>query len=461
MRRRFSLVVGVALAFCLADRAATEEPADVVLAIVGGEVRTADGPTLRDATVIVRGGLVEAVGADVAVPAGARRIDAKGSVVTPGFIDADSALPIDGLDRGSARGGVEWRAADAVRGDDERLSTARRQGVTSFVVTGGVRPAFGGVGAFVAGGSVLVSDGPVVVNLANADNSGGVWGAQRYAEARAVFVAARDRRDELERRRRDVARYEERRAADAGTKEERLLLPPELLETMSLWTPAERAAWREAAMKSMGRESEYVKPKDLAKAPARVGEDPGLDLVLSTFGGKDATPRRAWIRAESDSDVAAALRLAREFDLTATVAGGEGLADHAKELVRAKCPVVVTELADTAARDDGPLAKRGPALAARLVAAGLRPAFGSGAQGGGSRFLRLLAATQIGEGLSADDALRAVTVWAAESAGVADKVGAIAVGRRADIVVWDGDPFDATSKPRTVIVGGKVVEGGR
>jgi imidazolonepropionase-like amidohydrolase len=462
MRRRLLLISGFALAFCLAGRATSEETRDSVLAIVGGEVRVGDGPALRDATVIVRGGRIEAVGVDVAVPADARRIDAKGAVVTPGFIDADSALPVDAYDRNFGRGGVEWRAADAVRVDDERFATALRQGVTSFVATGGVRAAFGGVAALVAnetdGARAVVADGPVVVNFANADNSGGVWGAQRFAEIRGVFVAARDRRDELERRRKDAARYEEKRAADVGTKEERLLLPPELLEAMSLWTPAERAAWREAAMKSMGREKDYVKPKDLAKPPARVGDDVGLDLVISTFGGKDATPRRAWLRAESDVDVAAALRLAQEFGLAATVAGGEGLAAHAKELEHSKIPVVVTELGDTASRDDGPLTKRAPGLAARLVAAGLRPAFGSGAQGGGARFLRLLAAEQIGEGLSPEDALRAVTVWAAEAAGVADRVGSIAVGRRADVVVWDGDPFAAATKPRVVIVGGRVVE---
>jgi imidazolonepropionase-like amidohydrolase len=465
MRRRFTLIASFAIAVSLAGRAATEETNDAVLAIVGGEVHTADGPALRGATVIVRGGRIEAVGVDVAVPANARRIDAKGAVVTPGFVDADSALPVDAFDRNFGKGGVEWRAADAVRVDDERFATALRQGVTSFVATGGVRAAFGGAAALVAndadGARVVVADGPIVVNLANADNSGGVWAAQRFAEVHGVFVAARDRRDESDRRRRDVAKYEEKRAADAGTKEERLLLPPELLEAMSRWTPAERAAWREAAMKSMGREKDYVKPKDLAKPPGRGGDDVALDVVLSTFGGKDAAPRRVWLRAESDVDVAAALKLAQEFGLVATVAGGEGLAEHAKELVLAKCPVVVTELGDTVFRDDGPLTKRARGLAARLVAAGLHPAFGSGAQGGGARFLRLLAATQIGEGLAAEDALRAVTVWAAEAAGVADQVGSITVGRRADVVVWDGDPFAAASKPRVVIVGGRVVEGGR
>jgi len=461
MRRRLALIVGVASALGLATRGAADDPPTNALAIVGGEVHVGDGPPLAGATVIVRDGKIEAVGVGVAIPSGARTIDAKGAVVTPGFIDADSALPISDADRRSGRSGVEARAADAVRGDDERFATAMRQGVTSFVATGGARAAFGGVAAVVADGAALVGDGPVVVNLANADESGGVWGAQRFAEIHATFVAARDRRDEIERHRRDVARYEEKRAADQGTKEEKLVLPPELLDLMSLWTPADRAAWREAAMKSMGREKEYAKPKDLAKPPARLADDPALDLVASMLGAKDASPRRTWLRAESDASVAAALKLARQFGLAATIAGGEGLADHAKELAETKTPVVVTELGDTAFRDDGPLTKRGRGLAARLVAAGLRPALGAGAAGGTSRFLRLLAAQEIGEGLDAEDALRAVTIWAAESAGVADRVGSLAVGRRADVVVWDGDPFAATSKPRAVIVGGRVVEDAR
>jgi imidazolonepropionase-like amidohydrolase len=462
MPSRRRLTAGLALAACLAGRAASEEPEGPVLVLVGGEVRSAAGPVVRGGTVLVRGGRIEAVGADVNVPDGARRIDVTGAVVTPGFVDADGALPIPVEERFAPRWGVDLRAADAVDADDPRLATARRQGVTSFLVTGDARGNFAATAALVANSSpaaVLDADGPLVVTLATPDVAGGVWGAQRLAEVRGVYVDARERREALARWRRDLQRYEERRAAEAPIAVERLLLPSDLVEEMSRWPPERRAAWREAALKSAGREKDWTRPKDLARPPLRPVRDPALDLVIATMDA--ASGRRTLVRTQTAADVRAALALAKEFGLSVTVTGGEGLAEDAEELAAAKVPVVVGDAADTAFRAEGPLAARRPGLAARLVAAGLHPAIASGGAGGGARFLRLLAAREIGEGLAPDDALRAVTAWAAEAAGAADKVGSLAPGRRADVVVWDGDPFAAASRPRLVLVGGAVVEGGR
>jgi len=462
MRLRLRLIAGPALVACLAGRAASDDTAAGALALVGGEVHTASGPVLHKTTVIVRGGRIEAVGENVAVPADARTVDVTGAIVTPGFVDADGALAIAVRERFAPRWGVDLRAADTVDRFDERLATARQQGVTAFLVTGDARGNFACTAALVSNSSpaaVLDAEGPLVATLATSDVAGGVWGAQRLAEIRGVYVDARERRETFARWRRDVQRYEERRAAEPAIAVERLLLPPDLVEEMSRWTPERRAAWREAALKSAGREKDWTKPKDVAKAPARPGADPVLDLVLTTMEG--AAPRRTLVRAQTGGDVRSALSLAKEFGLVVTVAGGEGLAENAAELVRAKAQVVVGDTADTAARAEGPLTERRPGLAARLVAAGLHPAIASGGAGGGARFLRLLAAREIGEGLDPEDALRAVTAWAADAAGAGDRVGSIDVGRRADIVVWDGDPFAAASRPRLVLVGGVAIEGER
>jgi hypothetical protein len=331
--------------------------------------------------------------------------------------------------------------------------------VTAFLVTGDTRGNFAGTAALVVNSpaaAVLDAAGPLVVTLATPDAAGGLWGAQRLAEVRGVYVDARERREVLARWRRETQRFEDRRAAEPPLAIERLLLPPELLDEMTRWTPERRVQWREAALKSAGREKDWTKPKDVARPSIRPGADPALDLVLATMDA--ASGRRTLFRTQTAGDVRAALALAKEFGLTAAVAGGEGLAANAAALAEAKVPVVLGDAADTTLRTDGPLSERKPGLAARLVAAGLRPAIASGGAGGGARFLRLLAAREIGEGLSPDDALRAVTVWAAEAAGAADRVGAIAAGRRADLVVWDGDPFAAATKARVVIVGGTVVE---
>ena len=437
---------------------AADEPG--VVALVGGEVRPVDGPALAVGTVLLRAGRIEAVGHDVAIPAGAHRIDCTGCVVTPGLVDADSALPVDWSDRFLGRVTADARIADAVRRDDERLDTARRQGVTAFHVTGNARSSVGGLAAVVANAApteVLLDGSGLAVHRGGADASGGLWGAQRLAEIRMLFVAARDRRDEIDRWRRDLRRFEERRLADEPTKEERLLLPADLLETMRRWTPEQRAAWREGAYKSMGREKEWTKPKTLPKPPTRPGNDAHLDTVIATLDAKSEPGHRVLFRTESATDVAAALALAKEFGLAPVLLVGEGAAASALELARARVAVVITEAADMAQHDDGPLSARAPGLAARLVAAGLHPALGAGGGGGGSRFLRLIAAREIGEGLAPEDALRAVTLWAAESAGVADRIGTLSPGKRADVVVWTGDPFAAATRAKVVVVGGEIV----
>jgi imidazolonepropionase-like amidohydrolase len=183
--------------------------------------------------------------------------------------------------------------------------------------------------------------------------------------------------------------------------------------------------------------------------------------MLAPGAQKDETRarpvRRTFVRAELGRDAAAALALAKDFGLDPVVAGGEGLRERAEELAAQRAPVVLTGNSSTSAAPDSVRARRSSGLAAALVTAGLRPALGSGGAGA-SRFLRLLAAREIGEGLAPADALRSVTIWAAECAGVADSTGTLEPGKRADIVVWSGDPFSAASRAEMVFVRGRRVD---
>ena len=68
--------------------------------------------------------------------------------------------------------------------------------------------------------------------------------------------------------------------------------------------------------------------------------------------------------------------------------------------------------------------------------------------------LRYDAGNAVAYGMTWNDALRAVTLAPAEAMGIADRVGSIAVGKVANIVVWSGDPFEFTSTPEHVFVRG-------
>jgi imidazolonepropionase-like amidohydrolase len=61
--------------------------------------------------------------------------------------------------------------------------------------------------------------------------------------------------------------------------------------------------------------------------------------------------------------------------------------------------------------------------------------------------------------MTPEQVLRAITLTAAELAGIADRAGSIAVGKDADLVLWSGDPFAPASRPVRVWIRGEQVVG--
>src|SRR3954462_13056660 len=114
------------------------------IAITGGKVYPVSGPAIEGGTVVIVNGKVAAVGSNVAIPAGAQRIDATGKVVTPGFINSSTQLGVqeiaavsDTRDM-SARGKDNIAAAftvwEGLNPNSVLLAPARKEGITSFVV---------------------------------------------------------------------------------------------------------------------------------------------------------------------------------------------------------------------------------------------------------------------------------------------------------------------------------------
>ena len=463
MSGRAPLLIVVCLALALPGSVgpAAAAPSDAVVAFVGGEVRPVSGPVIARGTVVVRSGKIEAVGADVEVPAGATVIDCAGKIVTPGLIDADSALGLDAAALTSGLPGADVVAADAFDGWDARLRTALRQGVTTLHLGAGRTQSIGGLTSVVsagpAGAAPLQASGALVLNVSTSASASGLPGATRAAGLRSLLIAAQYRETDLERWRRDLSEYEQERLADGPLPEELILIPPALLESMQQWSAADRVAWREAAYKSMGRPKSYTKPKKTPAPPPTPNDDPNMETVASVMGAGGENVRRTFLRAELSNDVGAALDMVRDFDLDAVIAGGEGLRDRADELQKAQVAVVLTHAGDTDRSRTSPLFRRETGLGAALAKAGLQPAIASGGAAS-ARFLRLLVAREVGEGMERDAGLASVTLWAATAIGVEAQAGSLDVGKRADIVVWDGDPLAAASRAARVFVGGEEVD---
>src|SRR6202140_1005732 len=141
----FRLVISLALAIVIVSPARAQ-----TIAITGGKVYPVSGPPIEGGTVVIVNGKIAAVGRNVAIPAGAQRIDATGKIVTPGFVNASTQLGVQEVAQVSdtrdmsARGKDNIAAAftvwDGLNPNSVMMAPARKDGITSFVVvpTGGL-----------------------------------------------------------------------------------------------------------------------------------------------------------------------------------------------------------------------------------------------------------------------------------------------------------------------------------
>jgi imidazolonepropionase-like amidohydrolase len=162
--------------------------------------------------------------------------------------------------------------------------------------------------------------------------------------------------------------------------------------------------------------------------------------------------------AHRADDIATALRLAEEFKLRPWL-------DLATEgylmtdvITSAKAPVIVHP---TMQRIGGSLETYNGTLgnAAALAARKVPLAIGTGFEGyvPKTRVLRREAAVAMVNGLGFDAALRAITIDAARILGIQDKFGSLEVGKAADLVLYDGDPFEHTTHVTATVIDGRVV----
>jgi imidazolonepropionase-like amidohydrolase len=154
--------------------------------------------------------------------------------------------------------------------------------------------------------------------------------------------------------------------------------------------------------------------------------------------------------ANRESDIASALRLARDFHLRLLIAGGTEAWKIAPDLAQARVPVLINPINDIPTFD-GPGARfDGPAL---LQRAGV-PVVIVEAETGGPRNLRWAAGHAVRFGMPWDAALAAVTLVPARAFGVEDRYGSLEAGKVANVVVWSGDPLDFASHADHVFIRG-------
>ena len=394
------------------------------IAIVGGTVHPISGSAIENATVVVRDGEIVEVGAGVAAPAGAEVIDAAGLHVYPGMFDAYSQLGLSEIGSISATQDASevgsynphLSTATAVHPASEVIPVSRANGITHTLAA----PSLGG-GRRGGGGSVIPGQGAVI-------QLDGWTIDEMLIEDRAVMVIDWPG---LETRSFDFATFtvRERPYAEAVKQYE------EKVDELRDWLDAARH-YRQAATE--GSTAKFADNLELA----------ALSRVLD--GGQ-----KVLIEANGPRAIRDAVEFAEEQGLDMVLAGGNEAWKEKELLAEKGIPVILSGTQRLPGVEDEGYDQ--PFVApAELVAAGVRIAFGS-FDSSASRRLPYQAATAVAHGLSHEEALRAVTVNAAEMLGLADRIGAIEPGKIANLIVTDGDPLEITTVVRHLVIDGREV----
>jgi imidazolonepropionase-like amidohydrolase len=389
-----------------------------VLAITGGRVVTVSGPVIERGTVIVEGGKITAVGADLPVPEGATVVDATGRTVYPGLIDALTTLGLSEI--GSVPGSVDVaetgdvnphaRAWIAVHPHSELIPVARANGITAALAAP--------QGGLVSGQSALIRLSGTTPDALAVKQPAAMHVV--FPTGRAPFDLSRIF-DEPERK-----TFEERQKEKRRNQEKELERLGHLLEDAKAHAAALEAA----------RAGGAPPPSDLrleALAPAARGEMPVV------------------IRADAEDEIRAAVAFAGERGLKLIVAGGLE-AWRAADLLAQKGVPVLANVDRLPARESDAY-DAAYANPARLAEKSVRFAIVSD-DASQVRNLPYEAAMARAFGLPAEAALRAITLSPAEILGVADRMGSIDPGKDANLVVATGDIMDHRTEVTHVFIDG-------
>ncbi len=421
------------------------------LAVVAKTVHTS-GPagTIRDGVVLVRDGTIAAVGRkrDVPIPDGATVLEA--AVVTPGLIDTHGVAGLAGIYNTADRDSDEvtgpnqapLRAIDAFNPREPLLGWLLQHGVTVVQSGPGEANPIGGLaGVFrTSGASVeaMTLRFPSALILTLGESPKAIYGGKGQmpstrmgtaAVIRNAFVAAQAYQDAWDRYEEKLAAYETKQAdandtADGSEDTEAVAEPDE--------------------------ENDEPDAEDPPVPPTRDLGKESLGLALAQTIPTIVTARR-------EDDLLTALRIGEEFDLDIHLADAAEAYLIADALQRAGVHVHVGPIIERPGRPETMnLSFESPAI---LAARGVPLTFQSGFEGYVPRVHVVLfeAAVAMAHGLEFDRALSALTIDAARVLGIAERVGSIEVGKDADLVLFDGDPFEYVSHVNAVIVNGTVV----
>ena len=381
-----------------------------VLAITNARIFPVTAAPIEKGTIVIRGNRIAEIGANVQVPQGARVIDANGGHVYPGFINARTTV---GIGENGVRGYddvsemLEWnqhlRTRVAYHSESETIPVARGTGVTTV----GVAPS-GGI--FSGEFAVMNLDGWTWEEATLRGNAGILFNFPALAGGGGRGRGGRGG-DAPERTFDDVRRDRDRRL------------------------------------------TEVIRVLDRARAYGKMTGDKAIDWELEA------------LVPVVDRKIPLVISVAREQDIKDAVAFGERAkvnivlsgaieGNYAAQLLKDKnVPVILGNVLAMPSREDNFHASTYQ-LAGQLAQAGVKFAFSSG-DNTNVRLVPFQAAMSVAWGLNRDEAIKALTINAAQILGVADRIGSLEPGKDANLFIANGDPLEVKTHVTHLVIQGK------
>ncbi len=380
-------------------------------AIIHGHVQTMSGAEFSDGAVLMENGKLTAVGENLSIPDGTEIIDAGGRLVLPGFVDAHSHLGMweecigfEGADGNELTDPVtpQLRAIDGVYPLDPPFFEACKAGVTAVVTGPGSTNVIGGqfLAMKTAGRCAddMVIKNPVAMKCALGENPKNYYNQKGMAPITRMGIAG--------------------------------ILRDTLACTTDYMQRKEQAG------------------EDVLKRPAY---NPKYEAMIPVVKGE--LPIK--VHAHRSDDILTAIRIAKEFNLKMTL-------DHCtdghlivKELQSAGYDAIIGPSFGFKTKLE--LRNKTFETAAILCHSGIKVAIMTDHPVYSESDLPLFAGLAQKAGMTREEALRAISINAAEIVGIADRVGSLEQGKDADVVIWENDPLGINFKTYCTIVNGEIV----
>jgi imidazolonepropionase-like amidohydrolase len=381
------------------------------VAIVRGRVVPIVGDEIHGGTVLITDGRIAAVGESVHIPDGTAIVDAAGSWVLPGFIEAHGHV-------GTSEEAEGWAGQDTNEMTDPVTAHVR--------AIDAINPADLGFRDAISGGVLAVNVNP---------GSGNPIGGQTVAVkcwGRTVDQMA--------------LRQPSGMKSALGENPKRVYGEQKKTPSTRLGTAAViRGAFVDASNYLAKVDAEQAKPEAERKPVDR-------DLKLEALGKvlrREIPWRQHCHRAD---DIATAMRIADEFGYDLVIDHGTEAHLLADIIAARGIPVIIGPLLTSRSKVE--LRNRSMANPGRLARAGVTIAITTDHPVVPINYLVHQAALAVKDGLDRDTALRALTINPARIAGIADRLGSLEAGKDGDVVIWSGDPLDVLSRVQRAFMNG-------